>query len=91
MSKPYTPENLPDEYPLDQQLILEAETTPGIHAHDRNKKIAIYRLQVANFARQRDARRWFSCVDAERSLRGIVAEAKTDRFKLLFPYHESPV
>ena len=90
MTLPYTPENLPDEYPIDQTLLIEAETTPGIDIHDRNTAAHAYKSRVSRYNRSEDAggHLWFKCVDAERSLRGIIAEACISRRAIIKPLHQ---
>jgi len=88
MSKPYTSENLPSEYPVDESLLVEAETTPGIDAHDRNKALSLYKLAIRQFKDDPCGRRWFACVNWERTLRGLVAEANLNRFKIVKPFHK---
>lgn len=87
MSKPYTKENLPAEYPVDNTLMFEAETTVGIDAHDRNAAIGAFRASVANFKRDPGGHTWFVCLKWERQLRGLVAEAKMNRLAVIKPLH----
>jgi len=87
MNLSYTPENLPETYPVDLTLIIEAETVQGIPSHDRNKILNWYRSKIAKFNTDRIAWRWFECVAVERSLRGLVAEAKMKRCGITMPHH----
>jgi hypothetical protein len=76
--------DLPDEYPTDETLLAESElVASGADIHDRNKYRSGYRRCVAAYKSGRNEveRRssWKYCVDYERLLRGVVAEAKAGR------------
>jgi hypothetical protein len=86
MSKAYTPDNLPDQYPVDNHLLVLADTTPGIDAHDASKYVATYRFAIRRYNNEKTARNWFLCTKAERMLRGIVAEGNY-RLRTIKPLH----
>ncbi len=68
------------EYPIDQQLLVEAEmVASGADIHDRNKYRVGYRRAVETYKANPSHYQWQYCVDVERLLRGVVAEAKAGR------------
>lgn len=78
---------VPDEYPIDNYLLIEAEIyNNGSYVHDINQMSANYKYSVSYYNKQpndskndlSEKRRLYyhSCLKYERMLRGIVAEAK---------------
>lgn len=74
------PSSFPPEYPIDQQLLIEAETLgSGADIHDRNKYRLGYSRAAERYKANPNQTNWLYCNDVERLLRGVVAEAKCGR------------
>jgi hypothetical protein len=71
---------LPQEYPVDERLLIEAETiASGADIHDRNKYRVGYKRAIEVYKKTPSHHQWHYCVDVERLLRGVIAEAKAGR------------
>lgn len=75
---------LPSEYPIDNQLLVDCESLgSGADIHDRNKYRASYRNQIRKYNESKNPQYYWWAAEAERLLRGVVAESKLNRFRIL--------
>lgn len=64
-------------YPIDEELIRQAHSIgDGRFVHDVNQKICNYECIVKAWNQSFEHAYWNQCVNAERSLRGVIAEAR---------------
>ncbi len=96
LSKPHRTKELPQKYPEDTGLVVQAVTLrSGSHCHDVNQALENYSSAQNLYNQNRESpehpstfRAWFSCVKTERILRGIVAEIQIGRMSIVRPFDD---